>query len=101
MPQTHPLGYESEVDFGSVGFYLDGVPTGVDVRHAALGVGEGLSPCSCYLNEAQEAFLDGHVRAFEHFGGVPERIRFRGTFSGFCARSRYVAVPWIGLTRSW
>ena len=24
-----------------------------------------------YLNEAQEVFLDGHVRAFEHFGGVP------------------------------
>ena len=29
-----------------------------------------------YLNEAQEAFLDGHVRAFEHFGGVPARIRY-------------------------
>lgn len=25
---------------------------------------------------AQEAFLDGHVRAFEHFGGVPARIRY-------------------------
>ena len=29
-----------------------------------------------YLNQAQEAFLDGHVRAFEHFGGVPGRIRY-------------------------
>jgi transposase len=29
-----------------------------------------------YLNEAQEVFLDGHVRAFEHFGGVPARIRY-------------------------
>ena len=29
-----------------------------------------------YLNEAQEVFLDGHVRAFEHFGGVPGRIRY-------------------------
>ena len=29
-----------------------------------------------YLNEAQEVFLDGHVRAFEHFGGVPSRIRY-------------------------
>ena len=27
-------------------------------------------------NQAQEAFLDGHVRAFEHFGGVPGRIRY-------------------------
>jgi hypothetical protein len=24
-----------------------------------------------YLNQAQQVFLDGHVRAFEHFGGVP------------------------------
>jgi hypothetical protein len=29
-----------------------------------------------YLNEAQQVFLDGHVRAFEHFGGVPGRIRY-------------------------
>src|SRR4051794_5972863 len=29
-----------------------------------------------YLNEAQEVFLDGHVRAFEHFGGVPRRVRY-------------------------
>ena len=27
-----------------------------------------------YLNQAQEAFFDGHVRAFEHFGGVPDRM---------------------------
>jgi hypothetical protein len=26
-------------------------------------------------NQAQESFLEGHVRAFEHFGGVPGRIR--------------------------
>jgi len=30
-----------------------------------------------YLNEAQQAFLDGHVRAFACFGGVPAvRIRY-------------------------
>ena len=28
--------------------------------------GRGHTPA--YLNEAQEVFLDGHVRAFEHFG---------------------------------
>ena len=27
-------------------------------------------------NQAQESFLEGHVRAFEHFGGVPGRIRY-------------------------
>ena len=29
-----------------------------------------------YANQAQEVFFDGHVRAFEHFGGVPGRIRY-------------------------
>ena len=29
-----------------------------------------------YFNQAQEVFLDGHVRAFAHFGGVPRRIRY-------------------------
>ena len=29
-----------------------------------------------YLHECQEAFLDGHVRAFEAFGGVPGRVRY-------------------------
>ena len=29
-----------------------------------------------FANQAQEAFLEGHVRAFEHFGGVPGRIRY-------------------------
>ena len=29
-----------------------------------------------YLNEAQEVFLDGHVRAFEAFGGVPGTVRY-------------------------
>ncbi len=32
--------------------------------------------CRANLNEAQEVFLDGHVRAFAHFGGVPGRIRY-------------------------
>jgi hypothetical protein len=34
------------------------------------------------------------VQAFDHFGGVPERIRYeyvRGTYSMFCALPRYVA----------
>ena len=29
-----------------------------------------------YLHEAQEVFFDGHVRAFDTFGGVPKRIRY-------------------------
>ena len=42
---------------------------GLDVRDAPVGVGQGFH--RVYFNQAQEVFLDGHVRAFDHFGGVP------------------------------
>jgi len=29
-----------------------------------------------FATQAQEAFLEGHVLAFEYFGGVPGRIRY-------------------------
>jgi hypothetical protein len=28
------------------------------------------------FNQAQEVFIEGHVRAFAHFGGVPRRVRY-------------------------
>ena len=30
---------------------------------------------AAFATQAQEAFLEGHVLAFEHFGAVPGRIR--------------------------
>jgi transposase len=75
VPQTHPLGYEAEVDFGSVSFFLDGVLTSAwmfVMRLSASGKGYH----HVYANQAQEAFIDGHVRAFEHFGATPARVRY-------------------------
>lgn len=75
VPQDHPLGSEAEVDFGSIHVYLGGVLVEVAMfvmRLSASGRGFPVA----YLNEAQEVFLDGHVRAFEHFGGVPTRVRY-------------------------
>lgn len=31
---------------------------------------------AAFATQAQEAFLDGHVRAFTHFGGVPALLRY-------------------------
>jgi transposase len=76
VPQTKELGEESEVDFGEFHIWLEGVLT-----RAWLFVMR-LSACGrafhrAYLNEAAEAFYDGHVRAFEYFGGVPRgHIRY-------------------------
>lgn len=75
VPQHHPLGEEAEVDFGSASVFLAGVPVEVSMFIMRLSASGRAYP-RAYLNEAQEVFLDGHVRAFEHFGGVPKRIRY-------------------------
>ena len=75
VPQHHPLGAEAEVDFGSIHIYLAGALTEVSMFIMRLSA-SGRGYPRAYLNEAQEVFLDGHVRAFEHFGGVPGRIRY-------------------------
>jgi len=75
VPQAHPLGAEAEVDFGQVSFRLDGalVEAWMFVMRLSAS-GKGFH--RVYFNQAQEVFLDGHVEAFAHFGGVPKRIRY-------------------------
>jgi transposase len=75
VPQHHLLGDEAEVDFGTASVYLAGVLVDVSMFIMRLSASGRAYP-RAYLNEAQEVFLDGHVRAFEHFGGVPNRIRY-------------------------
>jgi transposase len=75
VPQQHRLGDEAEVDFGTASVYLAGVLIDVSMFVMRLSA-SGRGFVRAYLNEAQEVFLDGHVRAFEHFGGVPRRIRY-------------------------
>ncbi len=75
VPQHHPLGEEAEVDFGTISVYLGGLLSEVSLFLLRLSA-SGRSYPHAYLNEAQEVFLDGHVRAFAHLGGVPGRIRY-------------------------
>jgi len=76
VPQTQVLGAEAEVDFGDVWFVVNGVKTKGHMFVVRLSA-SGKAFHYVYLNEAQQAFLDGHVRAFEYFGGVPTlRIRY-------------------------
>jgi transposase len=75
IPQTHLPGAEAEVDFGE--FHID--LAGVDVSCWMFVMRLSHSGRAFHLafgNQAQESFLEGHVRAFEHFGGVPGRIRY-------------------------
>ena len=75
VPQTHPLGDEAEVDFGQVSFKLFGVVVEAWMFVMRLSA-SGKAFHRVYFNQAQEVFLDGHVRAFAHFGGVPVRVRY-------------------------
>jgi transposase len=75
IPQTHLAGAEAEVDFGEFYATIAGVVIKVwmfvmRLSHSgkAFHVGFG--------TQAQEAFLEGHVLAFEYFGGVPGRVRY-------------------------
>jgi len=75
VPQDHRLGVEAEVDYGESSIYIDSDLLKVAVFVMRLSA-SGRSFSRAYVSEAQESFLDGHVRAFDHFGGVPERIRY-------------------------
>jgi transposase len=70
VPQTKALGAEAEVDFGEFRAYLDGTLTRCWMFVMRLSA-SGRAFHVAFTNEATEAFLEGHVRAFAHFGGIP------------------------------
>jgi transposase len=75
IPQTHEPGAEAEVDFGE--FYTTLAGQQVKVWMFVMRLSHsGRAFHIAYGTQAQEAFLEGHVLAFKHFGGVPGRIRY-------------------------
>jgi len=75
VPQTHPPGAEAEVDFGEFYAYLAGVWIKLWMFVMRLSH-SGRAFHVAFATQAQEAFLEGHVLALEHFGAVPARIRY-------------------------
>src|SRR3954467_8927959 len=74
VPLVHPPG-EAQVDFGEAEVTLDGRPTKVAVFVMTLPYSDATFVCA-FPRECTEAFLEGHVRAFAFFGGVPRRISY-------------------------
>lgn len=70
VPQTHGPGAEGEVDFGEFTAVIAGVVTKLFMFVLRLSH-SGKAVHVAYANQAQESFLDGHVRAFPVLGGVP------------------------------
>ncbi len=75
VPQLHAAGDEAEVDFGEIWCTLEGVVTKCFMFVMRLSA-SGKAVHRIYATQAQEAFFDGHVEAFDAFGGVPRRIRY-------------------------
>jgi transposase len=75
VPQTHAPGAEAEVDFGEFYVGIAGVMVKLWMFVMRLSC-SGKAFHAAFATQAQEAFLEGHVRAIAHFGAVPGRIRY-------------------------
>jgi transposase len=77
VPLVHPAG-EAQVDFGEELVVIAGVEQ--KAHYLAMGLPHS-DDCfvAAFSAETTEAFLEGHVRAFAYFGGVPTRILYDNT----------------------
>lgn len=75
ISQTHLPGVEAEVDFGEFWTHISGVLVKCWMFVMRLSC-SGRAFHIAFTTQGQEAFLQGHVLAFNHFGGVPGRIRY-------------------------
>lgn len=74
VPLSHPPG-EAQVDFGEATIRLAGQETKVALFVMTLPY-SGAIFVQAFPRECTETFLEGHRRAFEQFGGVPQRISY-------------------------
>src|SRR5262245_45623364 len=74
VPLAHPPG-EAQVDFGEAVAKVAGRLRKVAFFVMALPYSDAFF-VRAYDRECTETFWDGHVRAFEYFGGVPRRITY-------------------------
>jgi transposase len=75
VPQTRLPGREAEVDWGQ----FQAVIAGVTMTLHLFTMWSAFATCGfhrAYVNEAQESFMDGHVRAFTRWDGVWLRVRY-------------------------
>jgi len=73
VPLAFEAGEQAEVDWGTAQVILDGVETTAHLFCARLRF-SGMPFVMAFPHEQQEAFFEGHRRAFEHWGGVPKRV---------------------------
>jgi transposase len=99
VPQAKEPGREAEVDFGDVSVELAGEISRCFMFGFRLSCsGKGVH--RVFVSQAQEAFLEGHVAAFETVGGVPRgHIRYDNLSPAVAkvltGRSRAETTRWL------
>ena len=99
IPLVHRAGDEAQVDFFEVTVDIDGVRQKRWMFLVRL-MYSGRDFAWLYEHCDQVSFLDGHVRAFAHFGGVPSRCIYdnlspavrRVMFPGRILTQRFLAL---------
>jgi transposase len=74
VPLSHPPG-EAQVDFGEAEVVIAGESTTASFFVMTLPYSDAFF-CCAFPQECTETFQEGHVRAFDYFGGVPTRISY-------------------------
>jgi transposase len=77
VPLVHPPGH-AQVDFGEAMARIGGVERKIHFLAMNLPHSDAIFVVA-YPAETTEAFCDGHVRAFQFFGGVPKSILYDNT----------------------
>lgn len=93
VPLTHRPGDSAQVDFFEVTVEVGGVRQKVWMFLMRL-MHSGRDFAWLYERQDQVSFLDGHVRAFAHFGGVPARC----VYDNLSAAVKRVLLPGRELT---
>ena len=75
FPLEFTPGEEAQVDWGTAGVLISGRPVKAHLFCMRLCYSRATFVWA-YTNEKLECFLDGHVRAFRFFGGVPRNCRY-------------------------
>lgn len=75
VPQIHHPGAEAEVDWGEASVIMRNTPTRIGLFYLRA-CHSGASFVGAFPRMTQQAFLDGHAEAFDHFGGVFGLIRY-------------------------
>jgi transposase len=75
VPLAFPAGETCQFDWSHEYVILGGVLQAVKVAHFRLAYSRRMF-LAAYPRETQEMVFDAHIKAFEHFGGVPRRMMY-------------------------